>query len=599
MKKILSAVLVIVMLLSMTSFVTIHASDSNRVNLALNEDAQVRFRKFSYLDGDDLPANGSDEEGNGGWRPEYAIDGDESTKALPSMYRETSIWLDLGASYSVDGFEVVYSQRPEKYEIYLSNNASLDNTAPTWYKPVNVTNGTATLEDVTVAMDFAPQTFRYVLVRCGNGGGITIGQGVREIRVFGAKSNLATGVESINLTYRDGSAIAESNTGKLVDGSFTTACGPYAVGSPVTDYSWNATFALPEAKTIDKVGFVINTCKGNTTFNIETSDDGVTYKPVGTITVPMDLTTYTNGNRYFSVSFYPVSTKYVRIIDASAAHPTYGVVMSEVYILESFEEAKNNVLSKASNVSIEFKNGEVATANNGGVAALTDNNYATYCGVDGSSSDSSNPYAWNVIAELDKAYVINSVDLILQLCRFQGSFDIETSVDGVNYTKSATINTTGEGDYNHSVSFAPVPAKYIRIVDNAAAHPQQGFRIADIAAYEAAEAQSFYCGGVVYDIVGTKIDSLQKGSITSTMSVYSTEVRDVVLISGLYEKDTNKVIRFDVNETSVDATGLQTIPVTVDVKEEIAEENTTYEIRTFLWDSLNGLTPLSNVSILD
>lgn len=327
MKKFLAYVLVLGMMLSTTSALNVSAAEETRENIAIG--ATVKLR--DYNNSKDLSANGADEEGNGGKVGSNAVDGDDNTIAMPSERYDTAVWIDLGAVYNVSDVEVLYSQRAEEYEVLFSKAGSGD-----WLYAVDLAGQEKVLGDVTLNVSVFPREARYIMVR-SNG---TIGQGIREIKVYESKTNLIDNAD-ISLTYRDGSPISESNTGKLKDKNFTTACGPYAFGTPVTDYSWNAVIALDNEYVVDEVGFVVNTCRGTNNFAIETSTDGVTYTSAGTVTIVAATTSYTNGNRYHNLKFFPTKARFIRIVDASAAHNYYGVVISEMAVFESLEKITN------------------------------------------------------------------------------------------------------------------------------------------------------------------------------------------------------------------------------------------------------------------
>ncbi len=565
MKKFLAYVLVLGMMLSTTSALNVSAAEETRENIAIG--ATVKLR--DYNNSKDLSANGADEEGNGGKVGSNAVDGDDNTIAMPSERYDTAVWIDLGAVYNVSDVEVLYSQRAEEYEVLFSKAGSGD-----WLYAVDLAGQEKVLGDVTLNVSVFPREARYIMVR-SNG---TIGQGIREIKVYESKTNLIDNAD-ISLTYRDGSPISESNTGKLKDKNFTTACGPYAFGTPVTDYSWNAVIALDNEYVVDEVGFVVNTCRGTNNFAIETSTDGVTYTSAGTVTIVAATTSYTNGNRYHNLKFFPTKARFIRIVDASAAHNYYGVVISEMAVFESLEKI-TNLKGNITEVTLSYKDGSVATANNGGVAALYDGNLATCCGVTGNAAnDPSNPYAWDVTIAFDNVYEIDNVKVVYNLCKVAGGvFDIETSIDGVNFVKRGSYTTDGTattanttGAYTYSVDFEPTVAQYVRVKDSSNAHPQTGYVISEIVVNKAESTKNFYSDNIKYTSGGETIDKLKKGSITSEITVYAKDKQDVVIISGLFDRFTNQMINVNKSKQYTLESEVETVSVTLDVTEEIPE----------------------------
>ena len=573
MKKLLSGIMALTIALSGLAAVTA-AETEERVNLAAG--AEVRFRPYQYeSEADDLPANGSDADGNGGYVAEYAIDGDESTVAIPSGSYQTSVWLDLKDVYKVNEVDVLYSQRGEMYEIYVSEN----NTS--WFKPVNVTNGTRTLEDVTEEVNISPRNVRYVLIRSRSwadedAGLAAVGQGVREIRVY-ADENIAANA-TIELQQRDGTKIEEANTAYLTDGAFVNGCGPYidTVNTAATYYTWNAHLTLDKEYFIDRVGMVIRASNGDSEFCIETSVDGVNYTSRTNLKVTGSTARPTDGSNYFQVElFEPVEAKYIRIKELTSVH-SWGIIVTELNVFAA-EKGKTNVATSASNVSVTYSDGTAATANNHGIAGLTDGYVATYCGVTGNTeNDSSNPYAWNVTLELDKAYAIDEVRVAYYLNKVVGGvFDIETSTDGVNYTKKGSFTTDGtqtagdtRGNYKYSVSIDPSVAKYVRIKDSSNSHPYTGYIISEIGVYESDSTKKLYVDTVSYDINDTKIDKLQKGDVTVGINVYTKGEQEVVIITGLFDRYTNELIKANKAEYDVNA-DLVNAEVTLSVDKEI------------------------------
>lgn len=182
--------------------------------------------------------------------------------------------------------------------------------------------------------------------------------------------------------------------------------------------------------------------------------------------------------------------------------------------------------------------------------------------------------------ELNGIYPINKVNMVFLICKFNGNFRIETSVDGITYTPAGNITNTltpftvdTNGSYKFSAEFDTVFAKYIKIVDTAA-HTGLGFRVAEVEviADNTSDMEVFNPNVTYYAVTDDgemQAENLFAGTMRAKASIfYYGTGKEVTLVSGLYNTKTNEMISYYTNPVTL-VSGANTIAVDTEVPEEL------------------------------
>lgn len=203
--------------------------------------------------------------------------------------------------------------------------------------------------------------------------------------------------------------------------------------------------------------------------------------------------------------------------------------------------------------------------------------------VDGSYSTGTSGngvFEYNIGIELADIYPINKVNMVFLICKFDGDFEIQTSTDGVNYTKAANIKNTltpfevnTAGEYFYTADFETVFAKYVRIVDKSS-HSGLGFRVAEIeigkdSAFSGEQFSADVTYQAVSDTGNIAIENLFAGTIKANLNTfYYGGGKEVIFVSGLYNTLTKEMVKVSTVPLTIQ-NGTNTYSTTINVQADL------------------------------
>ncbi len=279
----------------------------------------------------------------------------------------------------------------------------------------------------------------------------TVGPITYPARVYAVSENLAIGAAaSMNANVGWGNIAAYA-----IDGNYTTHAQTSEAGVP-----WDLTIDLGTKKVFDQVKFTQDTVNYATKFDIQISNDGISYETVFHEYAGTAGTTS-------AYDFAPVQARYLKINVTEISGTN--LAMKEVEIFST----KN----LAAGASMTMLNGSPAWGNTAGKAG--DSSLGSWAQGDTA--------AWDLQIDLAAVQTVNRIVFISAVHNYATAFTIKTSADGSAWTTVATENNYMEA-LSETYDFPPVQARYVKIDVTAEHNGGAHHAISEVAVYNLSNA---------------------------------------------------------------------------------------------------------------
>lgn len=514
MKKIIGLVLSITMLLG--TMPIMQASAESTVNLASGVSVTLtghnngnyndaKTESTAKLTDGDITANVGV---SGMWQIDATLDlGSVKKISQIQMYRQ--LW-HVSANYSGQAANITV-KISEDGETYTQIGTMKIET-------LEVTDATHKQQLLTLAV--ANKKARYIQLIDGEVHNGTQNQ-MKEIIVTPGWENLAEGKAVTRTGYQyDGSGnksnIQTETSTTMTDGDTTNYSGMGGAFHIDLEVDLGEVKSIKEAKLYRKMKYYAGGIINDAQVALETSEDGNTWNPVGTMTKSGDNPSASNDTveQVLTLTFGSVRARYVRFVEKNNHN---GVAPSPSEII--LTEARNNV---ARGGSVKFYTVNNTVTDNTDTANIIDGNYST-------TAKGNGAYAYHTVLTLDKKYVADTVRVVFDDNRAENILlKALVSADGTNYTPAGML--TKVADKTFEASFEPQVVKAVKIFDVTGNRANTQLNIAEIEVYE-----SDVSYGVAHYVDANATDTLSNDIIRT--EVVSGKLAGGVMLTALSDKD--------------------------------------------------------------